>query len=178
MLLNRPLPQSHSVLFHLLQNAFSGKRVAKVLQKRISKNAQSRKPLILLGFSAHLSQGGSFPLAPDKRILSIFALAIWRELFVLLALSIDFGLSDFLLPYGCHIREQPSPCISRSGRFWNGVASLRHTRGKLGGTQTRIPRRCVYGHIAVLDIQIEMVANRSLNCAVNHLIDLRLDNIQ
>ena len=62
MLQNRPLPQSHSVLFHLLQNAFSGKRVAKVLQKRISKNAQSRKPLILLGFSAHLSQGGLFPL--------------------------------------------------------------------------------------------------------------------
>jgi hypothetical protein len=31
------LPQSHPVLFHLLQNTFSGKRVAKVLQKRIGK---------------------------------------------------------------------------------------------------------------------------------------------
>ncbi len=76
MLQKRPLPQSHSVLFHLLQNAFSGKRVAKVLQKRIPQNAQIRKPLILLGFSAHLSQGGSFPLAPATPDLNYFVWAI------------------------------------------------------------------------------------------------------
>ena len=61
----KPLPQNHSVLFHLLQNVFSIKRVANVLQKRIAKNAKTRKVLILLDFSAPLSRGGhSHSFAP------------------------------------------------------------------------------------------------------------------
>ena len=59
-------------LFHLPENTFLKKSVAKAVVQKVP----SRETRINTGFSAHLNQGELFPLAPCKSILNEFVYEI------------------------------------------------------------------------------------------------------
>lgn len=59
-------------LFHLPENTFLKKSVAKAVVQKVP----SRETRINTGFSAHLNQGELFPLAPENHHLNNFVLVI------------------------------------------------------------------------------------------------------
>ena len=66
------LVASQGGLFHLPENTFLKKSVAKAVVQKVP----SRETRINTGFSAHLNQGELFPLAPENHHLNNFVLVI------------------------------------------------------------------------------------------------------
>ena len=89
-------------LFHLPENTFLKKSVAKVLQKRLLKKMPSPETRINIGLFGTSKPKGTTPIAPCKAILNAFVYEIYQRVFILLELSVKHTLSDFLLPYRCH----------------------------------------------------------------------------